>query len=76
MRATIFSQMKMAKNIRLAREAKHMTKAEVARTAGLVYTTYDSYERGDRCPPIGAIMRIGEAVGVKWYELIEGLKTE
>ena len=47
-----------------ARKAKGISKAEVARRLEIPYTTYDSYERGDRNPNFGTYIKIIQILGL------------
>jgi len=60
----------IAANIKKARESKGLSKAETARCAKMRYTTYDSYERGDREPNIDMVQLIANALNVNWWELM------
>jgi transcriptional regulator with XRE-family HTH domain len=54
--------------IRLAREGKRMTQAELGLAIGVTSRTIGSYERGVIEPPLGLVPVIGQALGVRFVD--------
>lgn len=59
----------LAQRIRLARDAKGLTQAEVDWKAGFCYGTVSHYECGIRTPRLKALRALAKALGVPLAQL-------
>ena len=64
------TQQEMGKNLREARERKHLLQEEVAGTAGISATYYAGIERGEENPTLAVIQNLCKALGVKSSEIL------
>lgn len=56
--------------LKLARLKANLSKASFAKKLGLIYTTYDNYERGTVEPKVGTLCKIADLLNVSTDELL------
>ncbi len=61
----------ISKNLKRIRKEKGLTQRELAKKAGIVYSTYSNYENGNRLPKPETIQDIANALNVSTLDLIE-----
>ena len=61
--------MQLSDNIRLRREAKGLTQAELGRQCGLTHAAICHYEQGKRKPCMTALLALAKALGCTVEEL-------
>ena len=57
--------------IAIARRAAGMTQEQLAKAVGVQAQYIGAWERGERKPKIDSLLRIAEALGVSWQDLID-----
>ena len=63
----------IGQRIRLLREHRHMTQAQLARAIGVSYQQVYKYERGIDRLSIGRLVMIAEALSISPLDLLDGL---
>lgn len=59
------------KNLKEIRESKNITQEKLAEMCGVVRQTIGNIETGMNKPSVSLAKKLGEALGVPWYELYE-----
>lgn len=63
--------MGLAENIKKLRDQFNLTQEEIAKIAGVSYQAVSSWERGEKSPRMGAIIRLAQHFGLKNSDLID-----
>lgn len=63
-------KLELGKRFRSEREAKGLTRAELADKTGLHYTTVHKLETGIRLPQMGTVILIAQALGKRPEEML------
>lgn len=63
-------QKTIGKNLKKAREKKHLTQAEVAEKSGVSVNHYAKLERGETTPGIDTLASVIKAIGVKSSDIL------
>lgn len=62
--------MSFQENLKYYRTEKGMTKASFAKKLGLIYTTYDNYERGTVEPKVSTLIKIADILNISTDDLL------
>lgn len=52
------------------RDSKHLKDSDVAKSAGIPQSTFSDWKKGKSMPKVDKMMRIAEALGVEYQELV------
>ncbi|VTT97602.1 hypothetical protein : Uncharacterized protein OS=Oscillibacter sp. 1-3 GN=C816_01775 PE=4 SV=1: HTH_3 [Gemmataceae bacterium] len=63
-------------NLKRLREAKGLTQAAAAASAGVAFRSYQNWEAGIREPRLDALKKLADAFGVSADELLAGVGDE
>ena len=63
--------MGLAENIKRLREQYDLTQEDIAKIAGVSYQAVSSWERGEKSPRMGAVIKLAQHFGLKNSDLID-----